>query len=219
MKHCQRAFAVLIATAAAATAAAGTQLWDFSGGIEDWEVANGTWKTNNGVLQQTDGAMVAAHAIVGETNWDDYVVHTKIRIDEGNWAGLIFRAQDEFQYYVYYLNVPNNKSELWKHNPGAFNARNALNSNIAAEGVQVTRGDWIHVKAEVEGGDFTLYINDELQAEQSEPAYAAGAIGLWSWTTKASFDDLTITGDNVKDTLSVQPNGKLASQWAALKRR
>lgn len=219
MKHLRRAFAVFIAIAAAATAAAGTQVWDFSGGIDDWEIANGDWDANNGVLQQTNGTTVAAHAIVGETDWDDYVVETKIRIDEGNWAGLIFRAQDVFQYYVYYLNVPDNKSELWKHNPGGFDQRNALNSNIGAEGVQVTQGEWIHVKAELDGGKFALYINDKLQAEQTEATHATGAIGLWSWRTKASFDDLTITGDNVEDTLSVQPNGKLASQWAALKRR
>ena len=43
-------------------------------------------------------------------------------------------------------------------------------------------------------------------------------IGVWGWETGASFDDVTITGDNVIDTLAVDPNHKLATTWGRLKR-
>ena len=29
-------------------------------------------------------------AIVGDANWDNYTIEAKIRLDKGNWAGLLF---------------------------------------------------------------------------------------------------------------------------------
>ena len=81
-------------------------------------------KSRGGIYQLEKGGK-AEHSLVGEEKWDDYTVEVKIRLDEGNWAGVVFRAQSEMEYYVYYLNVPNNKSELWRHSKGAWDTRNA----------------------------------------------------------------------------------------------
>ena len=115
--------------AAPRDALAGTVVWDFEGGASDWGAPNGTWEANGGVYQEVSGADPAMHSVIGETDWDDYVIEAKVRLDgAGQWAGIVFRAQSDFEYYVYYLNVPNNKSELWKHNDGAFDARAAASS-------------------------------------------------------------------------------------------
>ena len=117
---------------------AGIQLWDFDkiGNEKDWEEANGDWKFKKGIFQEVSAAEDAMHQIVRGVDWEkweDYTVSAKIRIDEGSWAGLIFRAQkDNHEYYVYYLNVPDNKTEFWVHLPGAWNTRRAVSSNIAA---------------------------------------------------------------------------------------
>lgn len=197
---------------------AGTQLWDFEEKHDDWEVANGNWAIKDGIYQLDRGGK-AEHTLVGEVAWDDYTVEAKIRLDDGNWGGLIFRAQSEMEYYIYYLNVPNNKSELWKHSEGAWDTRVAINSNIAAAGkLKIENEEWYDVKVIVEGGNFQLHINGELQGEQEDHTYKTGMIGVWGWETGASFDDVTITGDNVKHTLAVDPTQKLASTWARLKR-
>ena len=119
---------------------AGAQLWDFDniGNEKDWEEANGDWQVKKGIFQETSGGEAAMHQIVRGVDWEkweDYTVSCKIRIDEGNskWAGLIFRAQkDNHEYYVYYLNVPDNKTEFWVHLKGAWDTRRAVSSNIAA---------------------------------------------------------------------------------------
>ena len=196
---------------------AGTQLWDFEEKHDDWEVANGNWAIKDGIYQLDKGGK-AEHSIVGDEKWDDYTVEAKIRLDEGNWAGLIFRAQSEMEYYVYYLNVPNNKSELWRHSKGAWDTRNAINSNIpATKKVKVENEEWLDVKVIVEGDTFQLHINGELQGEQTDNTYKTGMIGVWGWETGASFDDVMITGDNVIDTLAVDPNQKLTTTWGRLK--
>lgn len=202
------------------TALAGEQTWTFDDGADDWTPANGTWAVEDGLYRQTKADEAAAHTLIGDADWTDYTLEAKVRIDEGNWAGLIVRAQDEFQYYVYYLNVPNNKSELWQHNAGGFTSREAINSNNAAQNVTVERGVWLDVSVEAAGDTLTLWINGEKQAENTDDTYAAGMVGLWAWTTVASFDEVTVSGDSIPGSAtSVDPKGKLASQWGSLKRR
>ena len=219
MRILKTAAALIASASLAASAAAGAQVWDFENNDDGWAAANGTWVVGDGVYQQTDAAMVAAHTLVGDPEWTDYEVSVDMRIDNGNYAGLIFRAVDEFQYYVYYLNAAAVKSEIWRHTPGAFNSRVAIDSNIQPqEGVQIVRNEWINLKVVVEGDSIQLLLNDELQSEKTDGNYGAGAIGLWSWTTVVSFDNLTVTGDGIQNTLSVDPRQKLALQWANLKR-
>ena len=120
---------------------AGAQLWDFQKPFneKDWEEANGDWKFRKGIYQEVSGGEAAMHRIARGADWEkweDYTVSCKIRIDGAGskWAGLIFRAQkDNHAYYVYYLNVPDNKTEFWVHLPeGGWDKRRAVSSNIAA---------------------------------------------------------------------------------------
>jgi len=202
---------------------AGTQQWDFGNLAQEkeWKVANGKWKVKGGIYQETSGAEKAMHTLVGDTKWDNYTVEAKIRLDEGKWAGLIFRAQNEFEYYVFYLNVPSNETEFWRHKKGGgFDARDRLPQQRipAAGGVKIKNGEWYKVKAVIEGTKYTLYIDNKKQGEVSDKVYdKSGKIGVWCWETKASFDDVKITGGNVK-SLAVDSQSKLASVWGELKR-
>lgn len=208
---------VLFGVVLSLPSSAGTQLWDFEEKHKDWKVANGNWEIKDGIYQVEKGGK-AEHALVGEEEWDNYTVEAKIRMDEGNWAGLIFRAQSEMEYYIYYLNVQNNKSELWRHSKGAWDTRVAITSNILAAGkLKIENEEWYDVKVIVEGDTFQLHINGEIQEEKEDATYKTGKIGVWAWETGASFDDVTITGDNVEHTLAVDPRQKLATTWGHLK--
>ena len=198
------------------TSDAGTQLWEFDKDAEGWKVANGKWEVTDGVYQVSLGAE-AEHSLVGEKDWDNYTIEAKIRIDEGNWSGLIFRAKSEMEYYVYYLNVPDNKTELWKHTPGAWTNRQNLAQIPAKGGVVIKNDEWIDMKVEVAGNKFTLHINGKEQIENNDASYGEGQVGLWAWKTAASFDDFTVEGDNITDTLAVDASKKLTTTWGRLK--
>lgn len=198
---------------------AGTQLWDFEKAEQEkeWTVANGKWKIDGGVYKETSGGEAAMHTLIGEENWDDYTVEAKIRIDDaGQWAGLVFRAQSEFEYYIYYLNVPDNIIELWRHKKGGFDARDNIRK-VPATKVKINNDEWYDVKVTVEGDQFELFINDESQGGDKDNTYKTGKVGVWAWQSKASFDDFTVNGDNIKDTLAVDPRRKLAITWGKLK--
>ncbi len=198
------------------SASAGTQLWDFEKNAEGWKVANGTWAVKDGVYKLSRGAE-AEHSLVGKADWDDYTIEAKIRIDEHHWAGLAFRATSEMEYYVYYFNVPDNKTELWRHKAGAWTTRDNLDQIPAVGGVKIKNGEWIDMKVEVEGDTFKLYINDEFQKENSDGVYKTGQVGVWAWDTAASFDDFTVSGRDIEDTLDVDSNRKLTTTWGRLK--
>ncbi|MBT3266770.1 hypothetical protein HN371_06415 [Candidatus Poribacteria bacterium] len=212
------AAALLITTALALpqTATAGTQVWDFEDGASDWSAPNGTWEASGGVYSEVSGADPAMHSVVGDDSWDDYVVSTKVRFDEGDWAGIAFRVMSDFEYYVYYLNLPDNKSELWQHTDGAFDSRVNI-ADIPGVNILIEEGVMHDVQVVAEGENFELWIDGELQSSQSNSDYATGKVGVWTWATMASFDDFTVTGDGIDGGTAVEPRDKLASVWGDLK--
>ena len=162
------------------------------------------------------------HAIVGDATWKNYTVETKIRIDDGRWAGLIFRAQNDREYYVFYLNVPNNETEFWRHKKGGgFDARDRLpQQHIKAKDVKIEVGKWYDMKAEIDGDNFTLFLNGKKQGtvQDTDKKYGNGMVGVWVWETKASFDNLTVPGEGIgAATTAVDPRRKLATAWSRLR--
>ena len=208
---------VLLGVAFSLPTYAGTQLWDFEEKHDDWKVANGDWEIKGGTYHVDKGGQ-AEHSLIGEEKWDNYTIEAKVRLDSGNWAGIVFRAQSEMEYYVYYLNVPDNIIELWRHKEGGWTARDNIAQDPAVEKVKIANGEWIDMKVVVDGDTFEVHLNGKLQAEHKDGVYKTGQVGVWAWETEASFDDFTVSGDNIIDTLAVDPSHKLATTWARLKR-
>ena len=57
---------------------------------DQWKVANGTWKIQNGVYSETSAKEKATHVLFGEDDWADYTIEARIRLDAGGrWDGLV----------------------------------------------------------------------------------------------------------------------------------
>ena len=202
----------------ASIAFAGEQTWSFDSDADDWEVANGVWSVEDGAYKLAKGGR-AEHSLVGAAGWADYTVEAKVRLDDGNWAGVVFRAQSEMEYYVYYLNVPNNKTELWRHNTGGWDARDKI-GELPGSNVTIANGEWFDMRVTVDGTSMKLWINGEDQgelADETGAGYAAGQAGVWAWETAASFDDVKVSGDAIENLTPVEPQAKLATTWGRIK--
>jgi hypothetical protein len=202
---------------------AGTQLWDFEDVKQgdDWEAFNGTWKIEDGVYKETSAAGPGMKALVGEPDWDDYTIEADIRIDSNKWAGLVFRAQNEFEYYIFYPEPTPGVTAFFRHLPGGFGNRDRPPPNkTAIKGLDIKVGEWYTMKIEVKGNKFKCFLNDVEQFEGTDPEnkYKTGRVGIWAWETKASFDNFTVSGPKVKDTLAVDPRKKLAVTWGRIRR-
>ena len=125
------------------------------------------------------------------------------------------------EYYVYYLNVPNNKTELWRHKQSAWDSRDKI-GELAGKNITVANDEWFDMRIVVEGTSMKLWINGEEQGELKDETgadYPAGQAGVWAWETAASFDDVTVSGDAVEGLTPVEPQDKLATTWGRLKQR
>ena len=210
-------------TVFASLGAAGEARWTFDDTAADWVASNGTWEVQEGVYKQTTRWGEAMHALVDSEPWTDHGLSAKVRIEAGHWAGIVFRAQNEFEYYVYLLCPKENKSELWRHRHSTafkdgFEGRDEIEHNIKPLGLTLTKQEWFTLSVQVEGDRIAVAINGIEQGVFTDSTYPAGTIGVWTWDTQASFDDVTVT-DETTPVTPVEPQGKLAISWAGLKRQ
>lgn len=214
-------FLIAVACITWLKADAGISAWDFEKPDivnKDWKFVTGKWNVNKGILSQEDTAFPAMRAFVGDPKWTDYTVEAKLRSDQGNWFGVAFRAKSDLEYYIFYLGVSENVVELWRHMPPGADSR----ANIFKHPPNKTKiegGKWHEAKIVVEGDRFQLFLDGQLQDDVKDPNYKEGRIGVWAWQTKASFDDVKVTGKAIPDNLAVEPSGKLSVAWGRLKER
>ena len=216
-------FLMYISICLAAVATASEQVWTFDSPAVDWTPANGDWRVEDGVYKQTMRYGEAQKALADGTEWTDHTVAAKVRIEAGHWAGIVFRAQNEFEYYVYLICPKENKSELWRHRRSTafkdgFEARDEIEHDIAPIGLTLTRNAWFTLSATLEGSRIALAINGIEQAVFIDSTYPRGKVGVWTWDTQASFDDVRVKRTTATSLTAVEPRGKLATAWAALKR-
>ncbi len=157
-----------------------------------------------------------------------------MRIDSRNEdaaVGLVFRA--DFLWineFVCYTICPRNSvkggsvlfSRLRVSEEGGVSSRSILIDPFDDE-FKMTPGKWFIMRVRVNGNKVLLFIDGKPQAyfnaEQiwnNESYLPNGGVGLYSRRAKATFDYASVSIGG--DALSVQPNGKLAAQWAQLKR-
>ena len=141
------------------------------------------------------------------------------------WAGLVFRAISEYEYYVLYQEPTPGVSAFFQHhgNEWAKRARPQPNKTPIKIKKQIEVGEWYHLKVVVEGNDLKWFVNDQLQAETKlKPVggldvYKKGKVGIWAWETKASFDDFKVYGPDIEGQ-AVEPQSKLTVAWGKLKK-
>ncbi|RKU34914.1 hypothetical protein C6496_18815 [Candidatus Poribacteria bacterium] len=216
-------FLIYIGICLVSVAAAEQQTWTFDDNAADWTPANGTWEVEDGVYKQTTRYGEAQKTLANGAEWTDHTVTAKVRIEAGHWAGIVFRAQNEFEYYVYLICPKENKSELWRHRRSTafkdgFEGRDEIEHDIAPIGLTLTRNEWFTLSATLEGSRIALAINSIEQAVFFDDTYPRGRVGVWTWDTQASFDDVSVNGVTTTTLTAVEPHGKLATSWAVLKR-
>lgn len=217
-------FLVYISICLASVATADEQAWTFDDSAVDWIPANGSWEVEDGIYKQTMRWGKAQKALADGAEWTDHTIEARVRIEAGHWAGIVFRAQNEFEYYVYLICPKENKSELWRHRRSTafkdgFEGRDEIEHDIEPIGFTITRNEWFTLRATVEGSRIALAINGIEQDVFTDDTYPLGKVGVWTWDTQASFDDVSVNGATTTSLTAVEPHGKLATAWAALKEK
>jgi Domain of Unknown Function (DUF1080) len=92
---------------------------------------------------------------------------------EDQAAGIIFRVQDQDNYYILRANALEGNTNLYKYVGGR---RSILKEGSA----KVASGQWQELRVEAIGNQFRGFLNGQLVVETTDDTYAAGKVGLWT---------------------------------------
>jgi hypothetical protein len=158
------------------------------------EVFSGTWaiRPEEGApgppnaLCQTGTAEYPALSL-GVPIYTDVVLAVRFKPISGRTdqaAGLIFRVQDQDNYYILRANALEGNVNFYKYAGGQ-------RSSIKEGSGKVESGRWQALRAEVAGNCLRGLLNNQLVVEAIDDTYKAGQVGLWTKADSVTcFDDL-----------------------------
>ncbi len=166
------------------------------------------------VLAQTSMDITDEHfpvLVYTKETFDDFTLTTKFKLVEGvseQMAGLVFRFQDERNFYVMRASGLGNNVRFYK-------VVESLRSQPIGPSVPVARRVWHELKLECRGNKITGWLNGELVIpELMDTSFKSGKIGFWTKSDSVSyFTDAKITFTPrespaqilVRDTLAKYP--------------
>jgi Domain of Unknown Function (DUF1080) len=191
----------VIGSAAAQSAASATeaQRWTFeeasAGDLPAGaQVFSGSWAVRAeadapsppNALCQTGQAEFPALAL-GDAVYADLTMSARFKPISGSVdqaAGLLFRIQDQANYYILRANALEGNVNLYLY-------RDAHRSLIKEGSAQVAGGQWQELRLEAQGNHFRGYLDGRPVVEATDDTYQAGQVGLWTKADSVTcFDDV-----------------------------
>jgi hypothetical protein len=219
---------LLLALIATPSIKAGTFRDDFEDGkLDGWrqdfpgEKKPTLWKVVKGELECTRRDSISTSLVTGDIFWKDYTMEYDVKLLEDFGPGdvdMLVRYVDFGNQVLFGIGDFFGASEVFVQSP------------VHPEGIRKTfeplkLNEWHHLKVEVKGDNFTLWVNKEKVLDYTDTTRNTGAIGLGLANYTARFDNVTIIGPDVPNAtprtwkaLPVQSRGKLTTTWGEIKK-
>jgi hypothetical protein len=152
-----------------------------------WEVrGEGDAPSQPNALCQT-GTVTFPALSLGDWVFSDVVVTSRFKPISGREdqaAGLLFRIQDQDNYYILRANALENNVNFYKYAGGR-------RSSLKEAKAQVPTGQWQELRVEAVGNRFRGFLNGQQVVEVTDDTYQAGQVGLWTKADSVTcFDDV-----------------------------
>lgn len=167
-----------------------------SGLLPDWTVASGasSWavtdRTGNRVLStsQTMAALITAKA---GSSWTDYTYEARARlplINGSENAGIVFRVQDQNNFYMYRIDASTSQLQLYKAVAGTL-------TQVSNTSFVPVKNQWYTLKATVQGNTIKGYVDGVLKTTWTNPVneLTSGGIGFRTTSAGVWYDDAKVT--------------------------
>jgi hypothetical protein len=136
--------------------------------------------TNNIVLTQTRRNVKDEHfpmCIYQREKFDDFTLTTRFKIVDGlveQMAGIVFRFQDEKNFYVIRASAVGKNIRFYKVVAG-------IRSQPIGPSLEVKLNEWYELKIECRGNKIRSWLNGrEVIPELTDTSFGAGKIGFWT---------------------------------------
>ncbi len=189
--------------------------------VPEWTQVNSGWSVADGVYQNTSTGD-NRRAFAGAFSWTDYSFSAMIRSTDGedeDPIGLIFRAQDSSNYYLFQWQRAGSGWRQRLQQVGSGGGTLDQNTDPAAA---YELGRWYHVEIRAEGSLLRVFVDGQQVLSAIDTTYPSGRIGLYSHQNAVtSFDDVLVTrlrddactvgaSDRVTYTLLISNQGRIA---------
>ena len=196
---------------------------DLDGWKQIWPDGAMIWKIVDGELECVRMSQWSAGIVTGEASWTDYTIDADVKLIRDHGAGdfdLLARANTNDNGYAFLVGD-------WVGEPSVYVQRMPDLDMKETKPFDALKLDtWHHVKLEVEGSNFTFWINDDKVVEYQDDTYKEGMTGFGVANYTVRFDNLVITGPDVPDVTPptwegqpVEPRNRLIKTWAEIKSR
>ncbi|MFI7542770.1 family 16 glycoside hydrolase [Actinoplanes sp. NPDC049599] len=196
---------------------------DFAdGNATGWSTNGGSWSvtTDGTPAYRQSGTGADARALTGSAGWTDYAVQARVKptafSGSNRFAAVLARVQSSTSYYYLALRS-NNTVELKRLEGGS-------STTLDTASLTVTVGTWYTLRLEVVGTTLRGSVNGQLLTEAVDSRWSAGRIGVATFSTAATFDDVQVStggGGEPSGTPSVPPSQpppapNAADGWASV---
>ena len=163
---------------------------DFNDGNADgWEVDSGTWTVTDGTYTQS-AASGGAMTFAGDAAWSNYEVEVKVTPTETSKSIAVMvsgRADGTQNRYI------------GAYNGGKLMIDRRINGGsaiLAQKEYTMELGQTYTLKMTFSGDNIALYVNGVKELETVDDTHTSGKIGLATYNTAASFDDVIVRAVN-----------------------
>ncbi len=155
-----------------------------------WLAASGVMVQSSNVHTLTvDGVArlgTYAHWQAG-SGWTDYTAAVTIKSNDNDIIGVMFRYQDENNYYRFTWDKERSTRNLVKCENGQFTI-------LAQDSVPYVTGKSYQVKISAQGSSLNVSIDGSPVFSANDSTFLSGTIALYSWgNTGSYFDDIMVT--------------------------
>jgi hypothetical protein len=120
------------------------------------------------------------------SGWTDYTATVKIKSDDNDGIGIMFRYQDENNYYRFIWDKERSSRALVKCEDGQF-------SILDFDMVPYVMGKNYQVKISVQGNSLQVSIDGSHVLSATDSTFSSGTIALYCWGNRGSyFDDILV---------------------------
>jgi hypothetical protein len=163
------------------------------GGPMAWSAASKVMVQSSNVHTPTfDGvARLGTYAYWQDgSGWTDYTAAVTMKSNDNDIIGLMFRYQDENNYYRFTWDKERNTRNLVKNENGQFTI-------LAQDSVPYVTGKNYQVKIAAQGSSLQVSIDGSPVFSVNDSTFSSGTIALYSWgNTGSYFDDILVDGSS-----------------------
>lgn len=134
----------------------------------------------------------------GALDWRDYKLSFKIRSDDDDALGVMFRYRDRENYYRFSMDRQRNNATVVRAQQGVFTV-------LSSKPYQYESGRWYEMHVFAVGPHIQIYLDGERLFDISDSALDRGAVAFYSWRNAGSlFSNVRMLGTGTIVEVSAQ---------------